>query len=200
MVEQLEERCMMTGNTIPVTFNIPTDVASRGVWVEASGKLTADYTSKTGVLAAGTVVYYDSSIGDYQNAQGVSQVFFELPGTGSTIDLPNTDITGGQIVIVVGATATTLPTLTYSSNGMSTPTPQTAPDTYFGLFEYAVTGGGLNIDMSEVDEVGFPFTITTDPAGPIPANDGVGITQMRGDLFNLYSSYIASQGRISCRL
>ena len=48
--------------------------------------------------------------------------------------------------------------------------------------------------MSEVDQVGFPFTITTTPAAPMPAEDGVGITQNRTDLFNLYSQYIAGQG------
>src|SRR6185312_6700560 len=61
-------------------------------------------------------------------------------------------------------------------------------------FEYAITSGGLDIDMSEVDQVGFPFTITTTPAAPMPANEGVGITQNRTDLFSLYSQYIASQG------
>ena len=83
--------------------------------------------------------------------------------------------------------------MSYSSGSISTPSATNDPN-YWGLFEYAITSGGLDIDMSEVDQVGFPFTITTTPAAPIPANDGVGITQHRGDLFNLYSQYIAEPG------
>src|SRR5262249_10956780 len=52
----------------------------------------------------------------------------------------------------------------------------------------------FNIDMSEVDQVSVPFTVTTSPAAPAPASGGVGISINRGDLFNNYTTYITGQG------
>ena len=187
-VEPLEPRWYPS--SIPVTFNIPPDVLSRGVYAEVSGTLTTSYTNnQSQVLASGTLVYYNSTIGDYSAATSSSVLTFQLPNTGATVNLPNVDVTGGQIVIGVGSA----PPVSYSSGSISTPSATDDPN-YWGLFEYAITSSGLDIDMSEVDQVGFPFTITTTPAAPVPANDGVGITQDRGDLFNLYSQYIAGEG------
>ena len=59
------------------------------------------------------------------------------------------------------------PPVSYSSGSISTPSATDDPN-YWGLFEYAITADGLDIDMSEVDQVGFPFTITTTPARPCP--------------------------------
>ncbi len=187
-IEDLEPR--WCPSSIPVTFNIPADVASRGVYVSVSATLAASYTNNQGSpLSSGTVVYYDSSINDYEAVTSSSPLTYELSGTGATIDLPDTLVNGGQIVIGVGSA----PPVTYASGAVQAPSATNDPN-YWGLFEYALTSGGLDIDMSEVDQVGFPFTITTTPAAPTPANDGVGIMQNRGDLFNLYSRYITNQG------
>ena len=111
-LESLEPRWYPSGTQIPVTFNIPADVAAMGVYAEVSGTLTASYTNnQSQVLASGTLVFYDSSIGDYSAATSSSALTFELSGNGATIDLPNTLITAGQIVIGVGSA----PPVSYSS-------------------------------------------------------------------------------------
>lgn len=187
-IEELEPR--WCPSAVPVTFNIPADVAARGVYVSVSATLEANYTNNQGItLNSGTVVYYDSSINDYAAVTSSSSLTYELSGTGAVVELPNTFVTGGQIVIGVGSA----PPVSYASGAVQAP-PATNDPNYWGLFEYAITSGGLDIDMSEVDQVGFPFTITTTPAAPMPADEGVGITQNRTDLFNLYNQYIAGQG------
>ncbi len=143
------------------------------------------------MLQSGTWVYYKASIGDYAQAKTTTTDFvFSLSGLTPSINLPNVYTKSGQIVVGVGSA----PTITYSAQGVSTPTSSTNPTNYFGLFEYTLDGGGLDIDMSEIDQIGVPFTVTTSPAGPTPANNGVGIQQPFNSLPTLYSSYIASQG------
>ncbi|MEX2091161.1 MAG: beta-1,3-glucanase family protein [Pirellulales bacterium] len=200
--ETLETREMLA--TVPVVFSVPADVQTRGVEVAMFATLTADYTPQSGpVIPDGTVVYFDptldSGTGDYATATASSDLTFALTLNGqgqATVDLPDAYVKGGQIVIGVGSA----PILTFNPAsgptpaGISTPTASTNPTNYFGLFEYAVDASGWNIDLSLVDQIGFPFTITATPAAPAPDNNGVGLTQHRGDLFNLYGSYIASQG------
>ena len=190
-VEQLEPRLLMTADPIPVTFNIPPDVVARGVWVSAFGQLTASYTNSAGTaLANGAIVYFDSSINDYAQATSSSILSYQLPGTGSILELPNTLIKGGQIVIGVGSA----PDVVYNGVKIATPVPNLSPNQYFGLFEYSITSGGLDLDISEVDQVGFPFTVTTSPAGAPPAEDGIGIPLHRDVLFQDYAEYLASLG------
>jgi len=190
-VEQLEPRLLMSADPIPVTFNIPPDVVARGVWISAFGQLTASYTNSAGTqLGNGAIVYFDSSINDYAQATSSSILSYQLPGTGSILELPNTLIKGGQIVIGVGSA----PDVVYNGVKIATPVPNLSPDQYFGLFEYSITSGGLDLDISEVDQVGFPFTVTTDPAGAPPAEDGIGIPLHRDVLFNDYAEYLASLG------
>ena len=195
--ETLETREMLA--TTPILFNIPTDVANRGVEVAAFAQLTAPYTpSGQTQLPANTYVYFDPSVGpsgDYTAATTANDFSFDLTITGgqASFQLPDALVKGGQIVISVGGA----PVITYTSGpsgGFASPTAGTSPTSYFGLFEYTIDGSGINIDASSVDQIGFPFTITTNPAAPNPANDGVGISQNRGNVFNLYGEYIASLG------
>jgi len=190
LIESLEARAMMAGDTVTVKFNIPTDVVSLGVYTEVSGTLTATYVNNAHqTLASGSLVYYDPTIHDYALATATSTFVFQLSGDGATIELPETDIKAGQIVIGIGSA----PTVLYTPKGVSTPTASTNPYNVFGLFEYAYTSGGLDIDLSEVDQVGFPFTITTEPIAHVPAQDGVGITLDRGLFFDYFPQFIASQ-------
>lgn len=195
--ETLETREMMA--TTPIMFNIPTDVANRGVEVAAFAQLTASYTPSSGpALADGTFVYFDPTVGpngDYTAATTANDFSFDLTITSgqASFDLPDAYVKGGQIVISVGGA----PAITYTSGangGFASPTAGTSPTSYFGLFEYTIDGSGINTDLSAVDQIGFPFTISANPAAPDPANDGVGIPQQRGDVFNLYGEYIASLG------
>jgi len=193
-IEALEVRQML--DSIPVTFNIPADVASQGVYAMVAAELTASYNS----LPANTFVYLtrvNTPMGlkwEYVQAKADETFTFKLSGDGAVIDLPNTDVKSGQIVIGIGQA----PIVSFDTNkGISTPNASTNPHNIFGLFEYSIDSHGLDIDLSEIDQVGFPFTITTTPAAPIPANDGVGITIDREKLFELYPQYIASQGGVA---
>jgi hypothetical protein len=184
-IESLEPRNLMS--TTPVQFNIAPDVAARGVYIEVSGEIINDYSA---TIKAGDYVYYNDAIGDYALVEPGLDYTFKLSGTGAILNLPDAHIKGGQIVIGVG----TPPIVTYTPAGLSSPTANTNPSNFFGLFEYAITSAGLDIDLSEVDQVGFPFTITTDPAAPSPAQDGVGLNLTRSKLFDLYAPFINAHG------
>lgn len=188
-VESLETRDLLSA--IPIAVNVPVDIQVKDVYLEVSAVLTANYTTKANhTINNGAVVYYDAAIDDYVQATQQGNFSFQLTSNGEIIELPNTYVTGGHIAIGIG----NAPIVEFTSKGISTPTAATNPRNVFGLFEYAITDKGLDIDLSEIDQVGFPFTITTTPAAPIPAEAGVGITPPRGNLFDMYTEYITSQG------
>jgi len=179
-------------SSTPVVINIPTGINPTDVYLQVSAVLTAPYTNNQNTqMATGTVVYYDNTFDDYAVASPTGSYGFQVTTNGETVDLPNTGVKGGHIAIGIGGA----PVATYTTNGISSPTAATNPTTIFGLFEYAYDGNGLDIDLSQVDQVGFPFTITTTPAAPVPANAGVGMTPTRSELFSLYTDYITSQGQ-----
>jgi hypothetical protein len=188
-LESLEARTVLS--TTPVVVNIPTDINPTDVYLQVAAVLTAPYTNSANTqLATGAVVYYDNTISDYALASPTGSYGFQITTNGQAVDLPNTPVKGGFIAIGIGGP----PVATYTTDGISTPTAATNPTTIFGLFEYAYDGNGLDVDLSEIDQVGFPFTITTTPAAPVPAESGVGMTPTRAELFALYTDYITSQG------
>lgn len=204
--ESLERREMMA--TTPVVFTLPPDVAGRGVQVAIYGTLALPtsqqvpnptYTNNQGsVINNGSLVYFDNSIGDYAVPSSTSDLTFDLTANNlnqATVNLEEIGITSGVIVIGVAGPLD----VTFSGGAISVPTSSTEPNGYFGLFEYSVTPDATNtnfawnIDLSLIDQIGFPFTVSADTATSQPeANSGVGIEQYRGDLFNLYPSYIAN--------
>lgn len=191
-VESLESRQMLS--TTPIQFNVPTEVLGFGVYAAFTAQLTADYVNKGGhTIPNGTYVYYDNALADYAAATSSSNYSFQITASGQQAQLPNTDVKGGEIDIGVGSA----PVISYTSDGFSTPTPSTSPTQIYGLVEYAYTSGGLDLDLSEVDQVGFPFTITSDPDAPAPAQDGVGLNLTRSEFFSRYLPYITSQGAVA---
>lgn len=187
--EKYEAREMLTA--IPIAVNVPDDIQVQDVYLEISAVLTEAYVTKAQVtLPANSVVYYDNAIEDYAIATSGGDFDFQLTSNGQQIQLPNTYVTGGQIVIGIGSA----PIVKYTAKGIATPTPATNPNNIFGLFEFAIDDHGLDVDLSEVDQVGFPFTITTTPAAATPANEGVGITIARESMFNMFTQYITDQG------
>jgi hypothetical protein len=214
--ETLERRDVMT-TYVPVDFNIPPDVQMRGVDVAIFATLSEDYVVNANPAAGqgitipnGTPVYFDPTAsvyndqapynvigsGNYVAATTSSDLVFSLTVNSgvATASVPEVEVSAGQIVIGVGGD----PDVSFNGTAFSTPTAANDPYDYFGLFEYSVSNVAgdyeWNIDLSLVDQIGFPFTITADPAPNSPANYGVGINQYRGDLFNMYGSYIQSQG------
>lgn len=192
-LESLEKREMLAGDTIPVTFVVPPDVAAKEVYLSVFATLIADYTNANNdVLTNGTVVVFDPTVGtdgDYVDASTAASLTYQLPLTTPVVELPDTYVKAGQIVIGIGSA----PVVTYDS-GIATPTASTNPTNFFALFEYALDAGGLDIDVSNVDQVGFPFWVMTDPNPPLLAQYGVGLDRYRGDLFNMYGEFIAAQG------
>ncbi|MFM8951622.1 MAG: hypothetical protein ACKOOF_00945 [Planctomycetaceae bacterium] len=130
-----------------------------------------------------------------------------IPGSGMTtakLTLPDPAVTGilsGVIVISVG-TPVALPVTTKSVSNMGvpvnvasvgSPTPATNADDVFGIFEWGLTSTMLDFDVSEVDQVGFPFSVTTVGTAPPPPADpvnGVGMRQDRAALFQGYKPFI----------
>jgi len=211
-VEILEPRTLLSA-TVPVQFSLPTAVYTQNFFVSITAQLNAPYTQTVGQqlsFSTGDWVYYDSSINDYSKADGStpsSSLTFQLNGftkdphnaemMQATVNIPHTDVVSGHIVMGVGSA----PTVTYSVNpqtqkgGISAPTPGGANyNKIYGLFEYAMAGSLIDVDMSEVDQVGFPFNITTTPAAPPPVDLGTGITRTRIDMLNLYLEYIHDKG------
>src|SRR5690606_26977673 len=114
----------------------------------------------------------------------------ELTGSSATINLPNVEIAAGQIVMGV----INSPLMPVTGGLVTSPASANNPDNIFALFEFDISGSVLDIDASAVDQVGFPFTITTDPPGANPAQDGVGMTPSREQLFEMYETYIQDKG------
>lgn len=130
-----------------------------------------------------------------------------LPASGTTqatITLPDPSqigLTSGVIVLSVG-TPIPLQVLGKQVNNaglevtvptVGSPTPGTNANDVFGLFEFGLTSGSLDFDVSEVDQVGFPFSVTTQGAPPpVPADplNGVGMRQDRTTLFDGFSTFI----------
>jgi hypothetical protein len=116
----------------------------------------------------------------------------------ATLSLPSyatSGILSGVAVMGVGGAA---PMPVQDATGtLGSPTPGTAMDVIFGLFEWGLVKSlsGLDFDVSEVDQVGFPFTVNTVGTPPPPPADpvlGVGLLQDRETLFNSFKSYIAA--------
>lgn len=130
-----------------------------------------------------------------------------IPGSGTTtatLTLPDPTVTGivsGVIVISVG-TPIALPVTMKSVRNMGvpvnvatvgSPTPGTNANDVFGIFEWGLTSSMLDFDVSEVDQAGFPFSVTTVGTPPPPPADpvnGVGMRQDRAALFEGYKPFI----------
>ncbi|MBI2827271.1 MAG: hypothetical protein HYX69_21575 [Planctomycetia bacterium] len=183
-VEALDDRLLLSG--IPVTFQIAPDVATKGVYLSVFGQLQQAYQPSSGpLLPTNTYVYFDSAVNDYQAATTSTNLTFQL--TGTSFDLPTPQIQGGQIVIGVASA----PIVAYTGSGFATAKASTNPTNYFGLFEYSIDASGIDVDISEVDQLGFPFTVYS-PDAPFPAQGGIGIARTRPKLFNFYDAYIGA--------
>ncbi|MEI8228437.1 MAG: hypothetical protein WCH77_09285 [Planctomycetota bacterium] len=140
-----------------------------------------------------------------------------IPGSGTTtttatLQLPDPKVTGilsGVIVLSVGTpialpvsmkSVTNLGPATVATVG--SPTPATNANDVFGIFEWGLTSKQIDFDVSEVDQVGFPFSVTTTGTAPPPPADpvnGVGMRQDRTTLFDGFKTFIqnAATGAVS---
>lgn len=128
-------------------------------------------------------------VGTYPNTNATVSATFDLP------DPATNGILSGVIVISVGTPIALPVSGSATMPSVGSPTPQTNPDDVFGLFEWGLTPSSLDFDVSEVDQVGFPFRVTslgTDPPPPADPTLGVGLIQDRDTLFNGFTTYINS--------
>jgi hypothetical protein len=116
----------------------------------------------------------------------------------ATLDLPDPTTYGvlsGVMVVSVGSAIALPVTGSSASPSVGSPTPGTNPNDIFGLFEWGITANNLDFDVSEVDQVGFPFQVTTVGASPpVPADPtlGVGMLRSRDHLFDGFTTFIGS--------
>ena len=102
-------------------------------------------------------------------------------------------LSGVAVIRVGGAVAVTVHDATGT---LGAPAVTTAQNIVYGVFEWGLVnaGGGLDFDVSEVDQVGFPFSVNTLGTPPPPPADpvlGVGLLQTRDVLFAGFNQYIA---------
>ncbi len=117
----------------------------------------------------------------------------------ATLTMPDYSTNGilsGVAVMSVG-TAAALPIPATGTPTVGSPTPGTIPNDIFGIFEWGLvnSSGGLDFDVSEVDQVGFPFRTTTQGTPPpVPADPGlgVGMLQDRDTLFAGFTTFLNS--------
>lgn len=113
----------------------------------------------------------------------------------ATVNLPDPTTNGilsGVAVISVGS-AITLPV---TAATVGSPTPESNPNDKFGIFEWGLVSNTLDFDVSEVDQVSFPFrSTTTGTPPPAPADPvlGVGMLQTRDELFSGFKVFMNSQ-------
>lgn len=200
-VERLEGRALLAAATNPMdlVFSVPPDVADRGVHVGIFGTLNSPYTPTSGphsgtTIPATTIVYLQETSGEYYFALPPPSANLPLLGfSGSshfTIKIPPVDITSASVVFNVGATPMALPV--DAGGAVTSPTAETNPNDVFGLFEWVYNLQEVDIDISQVDQAGLPFTaqVTTPFSASIthievPSAPGQGITVTTSTNHNL---------------
>lgn len=172
-VERLEGRALLAAATNPMAldFSVPAELADRGVHVGIFGKLVSPYTPTSGPhsgtsIPAATTVYLQETGGVYDFALPPTSATLPLldlfsapPYTGTqsvTVTIPQVDITSASVVFNVGASAMVL--AVDAGGGVSSPTAETNPNDVFGLFEWVYNSQEVDIDISQVDQAGLPFT------------------------------------------
>lgn len=157
----------VTATPSPTTF---TYTAAQGLTSSGGG------TSLGGQIPTGTVVYLaqtGSTLASTDFAVPMSGANLPLlnlfPTTGSfaasstqtvNISIPAADITSGTVVFSVGSPMA----LPVSGTSIPTPTASTNPTDVFGLFEWVYNANEVDIDISQVDQVGLPFTANVTPS------------------------------------
>lgn len=206
-IERLEGRALLAAATNPMAleFSVPTDLADRGVHVGIFGKLVSSYTPTSGPdagneIPAATIVYLQETGGTYDFARPTASgnlplldLFSAPPYSGpqsAVLTIPPVDITSASVVFNVGATPMALPV--DAGGTVTSPTAETNPNDVFGLFEWVYNSQEVDIDISQVDQAGLPFTAQL--TGPfsasitqieVPTVPGQGITLTTATNHNL---------------
>lgn len=187
-VDELERR--VTPATLTnLQFQIPAAVADMGVQLAIFGNSPQQYLAdnsgnysyqndpKTGLLPMITLSKPSTT-----NQQPVTV----------SIPLPASPLNSGVAVMFVGPNAG----LPINSSGVAAaPTVTTNPNDTYSIFELTNTqksGGNyqLDVDISEIDQVGFTYTVTSSNGAPFPLAK-VGTTPVRSTFFNEFNNTFA---------
>jgi hypothetical protein len=166
------------------TFDIPADVVARGFQIAIYGQdpITNDwmYWNPT---ASGYVTFAASTTGQDTTP------LISATSTSLAVQLPGTQqLQSGVVAMFIGG-STGIPV---ASGVPASPTTSTNPDDLYSLFEftYAIAAGGtqasLDIDISNVDQVGFTYTVQSASA-PFPMAL-VGSSVPQGTLFSRFAA------------
>jgi len=158
--------------TVPTwTFNIPEEVANKGFQMAIFGRETTN-----GKDANGNYVYWNNSNTSWTTYSDLSGDYSKLPlfaltPSSNSISLPawkpsdtsdpyNNLIISGTVVMFIGPNSG----IPISGKVLSVPTVSTnAPDN-FSLFELTYSSTDYDVDISNVDQVGFTYTVTSSAA------------------------------------
>jgi hypothetical protein len=172
------------------TFTIPADVAKRGFQLAIYGQYPG----------SPLWMYWDPSASSYTlfpvsaNGQYTLPLIDATPGTSNdapvtfTVNLPATPcVQSGVVAMFIGGSSG----IPVTAGVPASPTTSTNPDDLYSLFEftYMVPAGGtapsLDIDISNVDQVGFTYTVQSSSA-PFPLSL-VGSTVPQATLFKQFA-------------
>ena len=161
----------------------------------SSGNMSATYSSASALWNSASALGYNvPPVNLFPDAGSLS----DNATYTATLTMPDYTTQGIQSGIAVIGVGGAVPMPAQDATGtLGSPTPGSAMDVIFGLFEWGLVNSpaGLDFDVSEVDQVGFPFTVNTVGNPPPPPADpvlGVGLLQDRETLFISFKNYIAA--------
>lgn len=149
------------------TFVIPLDVANRGFQIAIYGQDPATQAWMYWNQSASGYTGFGSAVG-----QDTTPLIDLTPDKGSytgevwsTVNLSATQsLQSGVVAMFIGGSSG----IPVSATGPASPTTSTNPNDLYSLFEFTyTTAGSLDIDISNVDQVGFTYTVDSSSA-PFP--------------------------------
>jgi hypothetical protein len=191
--------------TVPTwNFNIPPDVAKLGFQIAIFGQKTSDGTDVNGEFVywnGSAWVQYSGLSTPYSTAPLItltpinSQVSLPAWDPSDTADPYNNYLISGTVVMFIGSNQG----VPVSGGLLSVPTVSTNAADTFSLFELTYASNAYDVDISNVDQVGFTYVVTSSSvngepvdssnpsAAPIPLAQ-VGSPLDRARLFNRFQS------------
>ncbi len=197
---ELERR--ITPSTLTTfQFQIPASVANMGVQLGLFGnapQAQGQSTTEQEYLAEPSPGVY--AFQDIPTTGSLSLITLANPSTTNTlpitvsIPIPAQQLLAGAAVMFVGPNKG-IPiqsSASYSTGFVAVPTTATNPNDVFSLFELTNTEPSagqysLDVDISEVDQFGFTYTVTSSNAAPYPLAT-VGTTPTRSTFFTQFKN------------
>ena len=195
------ERRVTPATLTTFDFQIPAAVANMGVELGLFGNAVPSQpqpTTEQQYLAETAPGAY--AFQDVPTSGSLPLITLASPSTSNTlpvdvsIPIPAQQLLAGEAVMFVGANKglTILSSASYSTGFVAVPTTATNPNDVFSLFELTNTQSStgqysLDVDISEIDQLGFTYTVTSSNAAPYPLST-VGTTPVRSTFFTQFKN------------